>query len=277
MQPEKSKLLRSEEHAGTTLGEVEAHYSPGSRKRLEDDATRVAGATKHTVEGSTGSESFDYVMSRKIRRLVDHFLSGRWIGGEVERDRIHSYSGPGAFLFRNLLLRPLVRIPTPALSYPAVYPNKVQFSGLDCGLDVLELGRMPADNRYIYRLLWPQKGRGTIMVPFQYAAYSQIGLGGALFVSFLVGWLLAKAWIFLITGSGALEVRAAAASLAVVFAILIASDSLRNSLIVSYGVFWGAGALAVYSIALKRRSAVPKGLEVESRSHPRAYLWVAIG
>jgi hypothetical protein len=136
----------------------------------------------------------------------------------------------------------MLRTPLPALMYPALYPDRSPFFGTDLGLDVFGIGRMPWDNIQVHRLLWPAIDGGTVMVPFQFGSYSQSGLGGALGESLAVGFCLAWIWVRVRSMSSPDE-AAAAAALVLILAVYLAGDSIRNSLIASYGVFWGLAFL----------------------------------
>ncbi len=194
--------------------------------------------------------------NRILRQTTEKALPGRWIGIDPESGGALPQLSRGPALFFYALLGPFTRTPLPALAYPAVYPTEIPFYGLDMGLDMFGMGYMPRDNIYIHRRLWPQIRGGTVMVPFQFALYSQVGVGGALALSFLIGYLLAISWITLRALSAPREVQAVASSLLMILAIYLAGDSIRNSLLASYGVFWGFLGLALWLPFLKRRQGV---------------------
>jgi uncharacterized YccA/Bax inhibitor family protein len=119
---------------------------------------------------------------------------------------------------------------------------------------------MPDDNIVVWRYLNPNLPGGTEMVPYQFVLFSQISTAGAVAASLIVGALLALVWF----GSQARLVprpwNGLLGALILLLAAYLGIDSLRNSLIVSYGVVWGAvfvGAVAGL-VALTRRLALPR-------------------
>lgn len=192
---------------------------------------------------------------RFVRVTTERLFPGRWIGVSAESDLTLPSLSRGPALFVYVLLGPVLRTPLPALMYPAVYPEERPFYGLDVGMDLVGIGQMPRDNIYIHQRLWPRIQGGTVMVPFQFALYSQVGLGGTLLLCMVVGYLLAAIWVWILGLSLSRVVRALACALTLILAVYIAGDSLRNSLLASYGVFWGAlffGAWALF-LRLRRR------------------------
>lgn len=197
------------------------------------------GATGQVLSGESSR-------ARRFRLVTERMFPGRWIGiPEGSAQGLPGLSrGPALALY--VLLGPVTRTPLPALAYPSIFPEKVPFYGLDVGFDFLGLGRMPTDNILVHRELWPLIQGGTVMVPFQYALFSQVGLGGALLLSVAVGYGLAFCWTRVSTPSRSMA-RAAGSALVLLAAIYVAGDSIRNSLLASYGVAWGALYLIVWS------------------------------
>ena len=174
--------------------------------------TEALAGNESQDEPAEELDNFSYVTSRVIQSLASFLLSGRWVGGEPDLPLVLPVQGKKQRLFSYVLLGPLVRTSAPALIYPAIYPHQVGFSGLDIGLDILGFGRMPDDNWFLHRRLWPNIDGGSIMVPFQFGIYSQMGLGGALLASLLIGWLISKVWMLVINARVALEIWAPSAA-----------------------------------------------------------------
>lgn len=154
------------------------------------------------------------------------------------------------------LLAPLTRTSVPALYYPVVFPRLHEFYGLDAGQDVLGFGAMPDDNKVVWRYM-NDNIRGTTAAPYQFVLYSQVGMWGAVLLSLLVGFALAVAWRVARSRAWPEMWSALAGSVVLLSSIYLAIDSLRNSTIVTFGVFWGfvfvAGALVLTELAGKRR------------------------
>lgn len=202
-------------------------------------STTSARPTKES-QGRTGRERLRKAIFRK---LVYGVFPGRWVGIPAGRDSTPGSHPRGIVLFLFALLAPVVRTPPPALAYPAIFPKQVGFFGLDLAGDVLGWGQMPNDNLLVYRSLYNTAAEGAVSVPFQYAFFCQVGLSGALLLSFLLGYVLAKLWHCLLKLSIPVEMRATACALGLIFCIFLSMDSVRNSLIASYGVVWGFALL----------------------------------
>lgn len=155
-------------------------------------------------------------------------------------------------------LSPVTRTSAPALFYPIIYPDEHRFYGLDLAQDVLGFGGMPDDNLIVWQVMNPELP-GTTTAPFQFPLYSQVGPIRAIFLSGAVGLLLASAWRLALRPRWRRQWRALAGALVILFSVYIAIDSLRNSTVVSYGVFWGVvflGAAVVLSNATTRYRVV---------------------
>ena len=196
---------------------------------------------------------------RFVRLTTEALLPGRWIGIPPGSPVTLPQLSRGPALLSYVMLGPFVRTPMPALAYPAVYPKQISFYGLDAGLDLFGIGQMPRDNIYVHRLLWPSIPGGSVMVPSQFSLFSQVGLGGALLLSVVTGYLMAVVWLRLLDVSVS-DVRAVACALMLMFVISVAGDSARNALLASYGTFWGWLLVAVWyglsRVSLRGRSAV---------------------
>lgn len=142
-------------------------------------------------------------------------------------------------VFFYALLAPMTRTSVPAIYYSFVFPHEHPFYGLDIGQDILGFGAMPDDNKVVWRRMNPDIEDGSVAAPFHFVLYSQVGLPGALVGSFLVGLALGWGWFFVLGRIQTPIISAMAGSLIILLAIYLAIDSVRNSLIVSYGVIWG--------------------------------------
>lgn len=136
-------------------------------------------------------------------------------------------------------LAPFTRTSAPAIMYAATYPDLHPFYGLDLGQDILGFGTMPDDNSFVWHVLYPDTPGGAVAAPFQFVWYSQVGLLGTVILSgvlgVVIGWLWRTGVLAVKTPSA---LRAVSGAAIVLWCIYIAIDSVRNSLIVSYGVVW---------------------------------------
>jgi hypothetical protein len=147
---------------------------------------------------------------------------------------------------------PLTRSSICALVYPVVFPRWHPYYRFDVGLDILGWGRMPDDNLVVYRYLWPDHHRGSVAAPFHVVLYSQGGLLTAILGALLVGAALAAGWVVV----GRSEPRPGVCTslwggLVLTLGVFLAIDSLRNSLVVSYGLAWGLIAVVGLSAAAR--------------------------
>lgn len=155
-----------------------------------------------------------------------------------------------------VLLSPLTRTSVAAVTYPVVFPGVRPYYRLDVGQDILGFGSMPDDNLLIYSVLWPEHERGAVGAPFQIVLYSQGGLWLACAGSLLVGLGLALAWKPLRDLERPTVVGSLYGAVIIVLAAFLAIDSIRNSLIVSYGMAWGLVALGFIGAAARHWSRV---------------------
>ena len=157
------------------------------------------------------------------------------------RAAIISVLGPKRSLhvFFYALLAPVTRTAAPAMYYPIVFPEHHEYYGLDFGQDILGWGSMPDDNRVVWKFMYPDIPGGSVMVPFQFTLYSQVGTGWTLLLSAVVGLLLGFIWMVIVESKGDLVWRSLMGALSLLFSIYIAIDSVRGSLLTSYGVIWG--------------------------------------
>ena len=158
------------------------------------------------------------------------------------------------------LLSPFTRTSLPAFYYADVFPSQHPFYGLDLGQDIVGLGGMPEDNRVVWDAMYPHLPGGSASAPFQFVLYSQVGLPGALIGATAVGAALGLGWGWLLAWRRSGPMRPVLGSLLILFAIYLALDAGRNSLLASYGVLWGsvlAGLLGILQVLLSRRRASP--------------------
>lgn len=200
-------------------------------------------ATARPVPGTSTPPSGGGGVTLPDRRLVE-------LAGQLD---LHNRSQALALYS---LLAPLTRTSVPALYYPVVFPRLHEFYGLDAGQDVLGFGAMPDDNRVVWRYM-NDDIHGTTAAPYQFVLYSQVGTWGAVLLSLLVGFALAVAWRVARSRAWPEMWSALTGAVVLLSSIYLAIDSLRNSTIVTFGVFWGfvfvAGALVLTELAGKRR------------------------
>jgi hypothetical protein len=144
------------------------------------------------------------------------------------------------------ILAPLTRTSVPAMYYTAVFPEKHAFYGLDFGQDILGFGGMPDDNRFVWSVMNPAMPDGTVTVPFQFAFYSQVGLFPTLILCALCGLVVGAAWMRILQISN-ISVRCLSATLLTFLCMHLAIDSLRQVIVSSYGMLWGAAFIAMLS------------------------------
>lgn len=147
-------------------------------------------------------------------------------------------SSRNVHLLAYALLAPVTRTAAPAMYYPIVFPGIHEFYGLDFGQDILGYGNMPDDNRVVWKYMYPELPGGSVMVPFQFALYSQVGTGGTLGLCAILGALISLLWQAILAMKCNPVWRSLAGSVLLLFSIYIAMDSVRNSFVSSYGVIW---------------------------------------
>ncbi len=108
---------------------------------------------------------------------------------------------------------------------------------------------MPDDNIVVWNAMNPTEPGGNVAAPYQFPLYSQIGLAGSLIGNLVVGLLLGLLWRVAVSRIRGREAASTFGALVVLLAIYLAIDSVRNSILVSYGVIWGIGALGLMVIA----------------------------
>jgi len=158
-------------------------------------------------------------------------------------------------------MAPFTRASVPALYYPVIYPAHHAFYGPDFGQDIVGIGQYPDDNVVVWHYINGPIA-GTTAVPFQFTLYSEDGIVGALLVSPLIGAALALGWRLRRrlprAWSGLLG------AMVLIFAAFMSEDSLRNSVLVSYGVLYGLLFLAAMALAVHVLNVRVRGVRVRS-------------
>lgn len=133
------------------------------------------------------------------------------------------------------------RTSAPAMYYPAVFPAKQAFYGLDLPFDRFT----PDDNLAIWKEMWPNTPGGSVSAPFQFSFYAQVGLMGAMALSVIIGLLMGGVWAWFLKVNVQTPVTLMVGALTLVFSVYLAIDSARNSIVSSYGLVWGGMYLAI--------------------------------
>lgn len=185
--------------------------------------------------------------SRRRRQLRASSANGPWleqiaIAPDLDADYPTIVNNRAVVLYA--LMSSFNRTSISAIVYPVVFPAEHAFFPVDLGLDIFRFGKMPDDNLIVYRFLWPMHHRGAIGAPFHVVLYSQGGVLISLVGSLLVGALLAGCWWRIVCAARPDVVTSLFGGLIITFSAFLAIDSVRNSVVVSYGVIWGVLALA---------------------------------
>jgi hypothetical protein len=129
--------------------------------------------------------------------------------------------------------------------------------------------RMPDDNIVVWNYLAPSMPGGRMSAPFQFGLYSQVGVLWALVGAVLVGGALAMVWRFVRNPMMPGVWASLGGALVVLLSVFLALDSARNSLLASYGVFWGflfvAGAAGLQKVASFAEISVRRSLAATMR------------
>lgn len=213
----------------STKVEQEVTYTSGEKSSKGDEVTSISG------EKSSKDDGLGLTAATDLASLL----------GDERGVHVAAYA----------LLSPFTRTSIPSFYYAEVFPEKQPFYGLDIGLDVLGLGGMPDDNLVVWAAMYPGLPGGSASAAYQFVLYSQVGLGGALLGSALMGALLAIGWTYLMTSRRSAVASSVLGALLLLFAVFLAIDSPRNSLISSYGLLWGVvmvGALSAAGLLFRR-------------------------
>jgi hypothetical protein len=146
-------------------------------------------------------------------------------------------------------MAPFTRTSVPALYYPVIYPAHHSFYGPDFGQDIVGVGRYPDDNVVVWQYINGATA-GNTAVPFQFTLYSEDGIAGALLASPLIGAVLALGWRLVRSRRLPRAWSGLLGAMVLIFAAFLAEDSLRNSVLVSYGVLYGLLFLAAMAVAV---------------------------
>jgi len=163
-----------------------------------------------------------------------------------------SYIGAdrSAHILAYAVLAPMTRTSLPAMYYPIVFPERHAYYGLDFGQDILGFGGMPDDNLVIWKHMYPNLP-GAAGAPYQFALYSQVGVVWALILCSMVGAALGVMWRIILADDISRIWRSLMGSALMLFSIYLAIDSIRNSLLASYGLIW-AWLFIVFSFFIGR-------------------------
>ena len=155
-------------------------------------------------------------------------------------NEISSYIGSDrdAYILVYTLLAPMTRSSLPAMYYPIVFPEQHGYYGLDFGQDILGFGGMPDDNVVIWNHMYPNLPGGSAYSSYQFTLYSQVGVVWTLLLCLLVGAALAVMWQIILAADINRIWRSLMGAVLILFSIHITIDSIRGSLLVSYGVIW---------------------------------------
>ena len=121
--------------------------------------------------------------------------------------------------------------------YPIVYPELQGYYGFDFGQDILGFGGMPADNLVIWKHMYPGLPGGA-GAPYQFALYSQVGVVWTLLLCAIVGMVLGVMWQGILADDINRVWRSLMGTVLILFSIYLAIDSIRGSLLASYGLIW---------------------------------------
>ncbi|MCG8992299.1 hypothetical protein LH427_02455 [Laribacter hongkongensis] len=164
------------------------------------------------------------VTSEEIREL------GREVVSYIGTDR-------SAHILAYAALAPMTRTSIPVMHYPIVFSERHPYYGLDFGQDILGFGEMPDDNLIIWKHMYPNLP-GAAGAPYQFALYSQVGVIWALMLCFIVGVVLGVMWKIILADDSSRVWRSLMGSVLILFSIYLAIDSIRGSLLASYGLIW---------------------------------------
>lgn len=137
------------------------------------------------------------------------------------------------------LLAPMTRTSAPAMFYPIVFPYHHPLYGFDAGQDILGVGFMPDDNKVVWEYMYPNTPGGSVAAPFQFVLYSQVGVAAAMALSLVLGAVIGALWRIVIYHRSPQVWRSLMGSVLLMFSGYVALDSMRGSLLASYGAIWG--------------------------------------
>lgn len=215
------------------------------------DAKVEFGQKRETVPSTLNSlQANSFVIVDKVLNVVSQQQ-------EEKRDQIKSeivsfLNGDRKIMvFLSALLAPLTRTSAPAMYYPVVFPKYHDFFGLDFGQDILGWGRMPNDNSVVWNYMYPNLPGGNIAAPFQFVLYSQVGVIWAIFITIALGVVMGMVWQNFVLVRGSRIWRSLIGSMFLIFSIYIAMDSIRGSLLASYGIIWGCLFICLFFLIVR--------------------------
>lgn len=135
-------------------------------------------------------------------------------------------------------LSPMTRTSVPAMHYPKIFPKQHDYYGLDFGQDILGFGEMPNDNLVVWRQMYPDLP-GAAGAPYQFSLFSQVGLIWTLIICSILGVFLGVIWKIIIASDICNVWRSLMSSALILFSIYLTIDSIRGSMLASYGLVWG--------------------------------------
>lgn len=86
--------------------------------------------------------------------------------------------------------------------------------------------------------MYPNLPGGSACAPYQFALYSQVGVGWTLLLCAMIGALLGWGWQVILECDISRVWRSLMGAVLMLFSIHLAIDSVRGSLLASYGLIW---------------------------------------
>lgn len=178
----------------------------------------------------TASQVFIQQEEKKVQQEEKSLMLAKEINTMIGSHR-------SAHIFVYAALAPMTRTSLPAMYYPIVYPELQEYYGFDFGQDILGFGGMPDDNLVIWKHMYPSLP-GAASAPYQFALYSQVGVVWTLLLCALVGMVLGVMWQGILASNVSPVWRSLMGTVLILFSIYLAIDSIRGSLLASYGLIW---------------------------------------
>lgn len=168
----------------------------------------------------------------------------------ISRDELYCFIGlklhPVKRHFLFLANALLFRTSPVSIFYISEYPKNLSYSGVNLPFDNFS----PNDNREIWKKMWPNTPGGSVMAPFQFSLFSQVGYVGSFIFLIFYGWIIFFTYFFLhkILPVG---IRPIWISIHVLLMINLSMDSFLNSYLSSYGMIWAqAFILFISSVSI---------------------------
>lgn len=144
----------------------------------------------------------------------------------------HAFS-PLQYMFLSLIMR----MPPQLFYYTTVFPHLRPYYPIDVGQDILGFGTMPNDSHDVWHFMNPNQ-TGSTAAPINFVFYSQGGLAVVFVGMFIVGVLIGLCWSLILTSKGGIILRTLLGTTLLLFSLHLTLDSLRNTVIASYGFLW---------------------------------------